>query len=96
MRRSDSAARLADIAERVSRLSAYNAHRPEAFYENRDELAAELRAMARAIAANSASPSDPVPASSSRRRISPRVVLTSLTVGHRTVMVVRRRPAFAL
>jgi hypothetical protein len=93
MRRPDSAA-LLDIAERVSRLPAYNAHRPDAFYENRDELAAELRAIARAITA--APVEAPLPGPSSRRKLSPRVVLTSLAVGRRTVMVVRRRPAFAL
>jgi hypothetical protein len=91
MRQTDSAA-LLDIAERVRRLPAYNSRNPHAFYEGRDQLAAELRAIARAP---SSAETPIAPATELTPHRPRRQVITSITVGGRAIMV-QRRAAFAL
>lgn len=91
MRQTDSAA-LLDIAERVRRLPAYNSRNPHAFYEGRDQLAAELCVLARGPS------SADLPIAPVRRvfhQRGGRIVDGSITVRGRTVRV-QRRAAFAL
>ncbi|CAL8974482.1 hypothetical protein RHODGE_RHODGE_03310 [Rhodoplanes serenus] len=74
--------RLYDLARQVRRLDPPDRSRPHRFAEDKSELAAELRAIARAAGARPALPVGGQP--------------TVIRVRGRSVLVQRRRPGFGL
>jgi hypothetical protein len=76
------------LADRVSRLPAYDYRCPDAFHEGKSDIAAALREIAHKMTGRIVTPT-------SRRR--PRTSIESLDLQGRRVMIVRgKRPAFSM
>ncbi len=89
---------LARLAQRVRRLAPPSRRWPDRFTEEKDEVAAQLEALARrccAVAARSARPASER-ANAQRRPRPSRAGVSYITIGSRRVMVQVRRSAFAL
>jgi hypothetical protein len=86
------AAMLREFADQVERLPVASHRSPEEPFIARQELARDMRRTAAALSAFAAATVNALPPTRARRRPSRHIIV----VAGRTILVQRRRPAFAL